>query len=143
MPTQEVYNAWQEAARGAAFRREYDDLRREYDDLRKEWYSTRAHFDNTHDNMTDVWQFGRVTGDDRHDHATPKPTDMIARVVKSSAPDGAIVYVPFGGTLPEVIACENLGRKCRAVEISPAYVAVALERWSVHTGRQPVLVEGA
>jgi hypothetical protein len=32
---------------------------------------------------------------------------------------------------------ENLGRKCRAIEISPAYVAVALERWHQHTGKTP------
>jgi DNA modification methylase len=30
-----------------------------------------------------------------------------------------------------LVACENLRRRCRAVEISPAYVAVALERMSV------------
>jgi len=34
-----------------------------------------------------------------------------------------------------------LGRKCRAVEISPAYVAVALERWAVATGKTPELVK--
>jgi DNA modification methylase len=147
---QEVdYLKLQTVANGRAFQRDYDELKRDYDELKRDYdelkrdfYITRAYFDNTHDNMTDVWQFGRVTGDDRHDHATPKPTDMIARVVKSSAPDGAIVYVPFGGTLPEVIACENLGRKCRACEISPAYVAVALERWAMSTGKTPVLVGG-
>jgi site-specific DNA-methyltransferase (adenine-specific) len=81
--------------------------------------------------MTDVWEFGRVLGDDRYGHATPKPVEMIERVVKSSSRVGDIVLPPFGGTLPEMVACENLGRRCRAVEISPAYVSVALERMSV------------
>jgi hypothetical protein len=39
-----------------------------------------------------------------------------------------------------IIACEQLGRKCRAVEISPAYVAVAIERWATLTGCEPQLV---
>lgn len=39
------------------------------------------------------------------------------------------------------IACEQTGRKCRAVEISPAYVAVAIQRWVDMTGGEPVLVE--
>lgn len=51
-----------------------------------------------------------------------------------------IAYEPFSGSGTTLIACENLGRKCRAIEISPAYVAVALERWHQHTGRTPVRV---
>jgi len=42
----------------------------------------------------------------------------------------------------DFIACERLGRRCRAVEISPAYVGVCLERWHVITGKTPVLVDG-
>ncbi len=140
MPTREVYGAWQHAAKGDGFKREYDELKREYDELKREFYATRAYFDNAHDNMTDVWSFPRVTGDDRHEHATPKPVEMIERVVKSSCPDGGIVYAPFAGTLPEVIAAENLSRQCRAVEISPAYVAVALQRYKDAFGIEPELI---
>jgi len=147
-PTEISYRKLQASANGNAFKWEYDDLKREYDDLKREYddlkqafYATRAYFDNTHDNMTDVWRFDRLQGEDRHEHATPKPVDMIARAIKSSAPTGSIVYVPFGGTAPEIIACENLGRKCRAVELSPAYVAVALQRFADHTGIEPVLVK--
>ncbi|MCO5189124.1 MAG: DNA modification methylase [Anaerolineae bacterium] len=139
--TEDVYTAWQAKAEGAAFRKEYDELRKEYDELRKEFYATRAYFDNTHDSMTDVWQFQRVVGDDRHDHATPKPVEMGTRAIKSSSQQGAAVYVPFGGTLPEVIAAENLSRQCRAVEISPAYVAVALQRYVDAFNITPELIQ--
>jgi DNA modification methylase len=47
---------------------------------------------------------------------------------------------PFCGTGTTIIACEQLGRKCRAIEISPAYVAVALQRWADATGKTPRLV---
>ena len=43
----------------------------------------------------------------------------------------------------DFIACEQLGRRCRAVEIEPGYVAVALERWATMTGRTPALLDGA
>lgn len=141
--TGDVYQAWQAAAQGQAFQRDYDELKRDYDELKRDFYATRAYFDNTHDNMTDVWSFPRITGDDRHGHATPKPVAMVERAIKSSCPDGGVVYVPFGGTAPEVIACQNLGRKCRAVEISPAYVAVALQRFADHTGIEPKLIESS
>jgi len=53
---------------------------------------------------------------------------------------GGIVYEPFLGSGTTLIACERLGRKCRAVEISPAYCAVAIQRWVDATGKTPVLI---
>jgi DNA modification methylase len=140
MPTEAVYKAWQAAAKGDGFKREYDDIKREYDDIKQEFYATRAYFDNTHDNMTDVWQFGRVTGEDRHEHATPKPLEMVARAIKSSTPPDAIVYAPFSGTGPEIIACEQLSRQCRAIELDSGYSAITLERFYLATGIMPVLI---
>lgn len=49
------------------------------------------------------------------------------------------VYEPFSGSGTTIIACEQLGRKCRAIEISPAYVAVALQRFKDATGKIPTL----
>jgi DNA modification methylase len=54
--------------------------------------------------------------------------------------DSEFVYEPFSGSGTTIIACEQLGRKCRAIEISPAYVAVALQRWADATGKTPRLV---
>ncbi len=135
-PQPETYQKWQDAAKGKAFNLDYNDLKREYDDLKREFYATRAYFDNTHDNMTDVWEFKRVTGEERHGHATPKPVDMMCRAVKSSAPGGGIVVEPFLGSGSTLMACEKTGRKCRAIEISPAYVDVAVRRWENFTGKQ-------
>jgi len=55
---------------------------------------------------------------------------------------GCIVYDPFLGSGTTLIACERLGRKCRAVEISPAYCAVSIQRWVDVTGKEPKLLEG-
>ena len=123
------YRKLQAAAREHdAFKREHDDLKREHDDLKRDFYATRAYFDNAHENMTDVWAFPRVTGQDRHDHATPKPVAMICRAIKSSTADRAIVVEPFLGSGTTMVACENMQRKCRGIEISPDYCAVILER---------------
>ena len=130
-PTREMYEKLQRAANGKAFKREFGELKREFDELKREFYSTRAFFDNTHDNMTDVWGFGRVIGDDRMGHATPKPVAMMERIVKTSAPSGGVVAVPFVGTAPDFVACEQTGRIGRGIEISEKYVAVSLERLSL------------
>lgn len=101
----------------------------------------RSFFDNTHDSMTDVWTFPRVVGEERFGHATPKPLAMVERAIKSSCPEGEAVGAPFGGTGPEFIACENLGRRCYAMEIDPGYCDVIVDRWERHTGKKAERVE--
>jgi DNA modification methylase len=128
MPTKEVYESWQRAAKSDAFKREYDDIKREYDDIKREWLLARAYFDNTHDNMTDVWQFPRVQGGERWHHSTPKPIEVIQRIIKSSSNINDLVYEPFLGSGTTMVAAEQLNRKCYGLEISPDYCAVILER---------------
>jgi DNA modification methylase len=41
---------------------------------------------------------------------------------------GGLCYEPFSGSGTQIMAAENLGRICYAMEISPAFVAVALQR---------------
>ena len=72
-----------------------------------------------------------------------KPADLPARAIANSTQKSDVVFDPFAGTAPSIVACENLGRRCRAIELDPRYVAVALERWATHTGKTPVLIEGA
>jgi len=72
-------------------------------------------------------------------HAATMPLDLADWVIDNFSNN--YVYDPFLGSGTTLIACERLNRKCRAVEISPAYVAVAIERWHQMTGLEPVLVE--
>ena len=74
-------------------------------------------------------------------HAATFPIDLPSHFVETFTNSNELIYEPFCGTGTTIIACENLSRKCRAVEISPAYVAVALERWSQLTCKTPELLE--
>ena len=141
-PTREKYEILQNAAKGKAFKREYDDLKREYDDLKREWYETRAYFNNTHENMTDVWEYPRVQGEERWGHATPKPVDMIARIYKSSSPDDGVIYSPFLGSGTDIIAGEKLegDRTVAGFELAPAYCEIILQRFEKLTGIEPKLI---
>lgn len=73
-------------------------------------------------------------------HPAVFPVELANEII--SAWDGDPVYDPFSGSGTTIIACERLGRKCRAMEISPAYVAVALQRFKDATGKQPRLTNG-
>lgn len=74
-------------------------------------------------------------------HPCAKPMSVWCWFLKRcSTSSGDTIYEPFSGSGTTIIACEQLGRKCRAIEISPAYVAVALQRWADATGKTPKLV---
>lgn len=140
MPIKEQYQELQSRAKGEAFRREYDELRREYDELRREWYATRAAFNNTHALMTDVWKFETMRGEDRPDHPTPKPVELIERIFKTSGTNDAIIYSPFLGSGTDIIAGENCGRKVYGTEKDEKYGAVILQRFFDATGITPELI---
>lgn len=74
------------------------------------------------------------------EHPTMKPPELVEACLQNSTQIDGIVYEPFSGSGTTLIACERLGRKCRAVEISPAYVAVAIQRWVDVTGGVPELL---
>lgn len=131
---QEHYVKLQTEAKNDAFKKDYDELK-------KDFYATRAYFDNTHDNMTDVWDFERVQGADRWEHAMPKPVKMVERIIQSSCPTNGITVEPFLGSGTTLIACQTLNRKCFGMEISPAYTGVCLERYFNLTGIEPKLIK--
>lgn len=132
MPTEAVYKSWQKEANGKAFKREYADLKREYQ-------STLAYFDNSHENMTDVWEFKRVQGNERHGHATPKPVEMMERVMRSSLPKDGLCIEPFGGSGSTLIGAEKTGRRCFTMELQGKYVDVIVKRWQDFTGKKAIL----
>lgn len=78
----------------------------------------------------------------REKHPCPKPVSLWSELVLAFSSNSALVYEPFSGSGTTIIACEQLGRKCRAIEISPGYVAVALQRWADATGKTPELISG-
>jgi len=61
------------------------------------------------------------------------------RCLLNSSRRGEVGYEPFAGSGTTLVAAEQSGRVCRAMEVDPRYVAVALERLS-SVGLKPTLV---
>ena len=59
-------------------------------------------------------------------------------ILNNSSP-GQAVYEPFMGSGTTLIAAETTGRVCLGIELNPAYVDVAVERWQRFTGKAAVL----
>ena len=64
--------------------------------------------------------------EDVGEHPTPKPTGLIEKILSEKI--GIIVADLFLGSGTTMVACQNLNRKCRGIEISPDYCAVILQR---------------
>jgi DNA modification methylase len=69
----------------------------------------------------------------KEDHPAQKPFEAMARPVRNHRGD---VYEPFAGSGTTIIAAEQLGRRCYALEIDPKYAQVAKERWEAFTGQE-------
>ena len=140
LPTKDVYEKFQAWARNngvKAFEREYESLRREYESL-------RAYFDNTHDNMNNVWHFDRTSASEREltgGHATPKPIALCSRAIKSSSRENESVLDVFGGSGSTLIACEQLNRTCYMMELDPRYCDVIIKRWEALSDEKAVLLK--
>ena len=77
----------------------------------------------------------------RREHPTEKPIEVLADIIDKHSKAGALIVDPFAGSGTTIIAAEQTGRKCYAMEISPAYCDVAVKRWEQATGRKAERIE--
>ncbi len=78
---------------------------------------------------------------ERRVHPTQKPVVLAEWVIETVAPDAVSVIDLFLGSGSTMIAAENKKIPCFCAELSPAYVDVAVKRWSKFTGRAAVLAD--
>lgn len=69
------------------------------------------------------------------EHPTMKPVNLFARLIRNSTKNGETVLDTFAGSGTTAIACEQMGRKARMVELSEGYCDVIIERWERFTGK--------
>jgi DNA modification methylase len=95
-------------------------------------------------NRTNCWDYPSVnTGGARADelnwHPTVKPVALVADAIQDVTKRGEVVLDAFLGSGTSLIAAERTGRVFRGLDIDPAYVDIAIERWVSMTGGAPKL----
>lgn len=88
------------------------------------------------DPVSDVWEVARESAPD---HAAEKPPELSSIAIIHFSSEGDIVADWFCGVGGSLVACQNLQRKCMAIEIDPGYCAVILERMAA-MGLEPELI---
>ncbi len=86
-----------------------------------------------------VWDISNRI-EEHTDHSTEKPVECMARPIRNHGGADDHVYEPFSGSGTTLIACEQLNRRCFAIEIEPGYVQMAIDRWEQFTGQKAVKV---
>jgi DNA modification methylase len=99
-----------------------------------------GHWQGARDQTT-LWSIGAGPEDIATVHGTQKPVECMRRPMLNNSEAGEAIYEPFCGSGTSIIAAEVTGRVCLAIEISPAYCDVVLERWQAMTG-QPAVLDG-
>lgn len=84
--------------------------------------------------QTTVWEIESVSHAERKNfnHATPKPIGLFAIPLIKHTRTGEIAFEPFSGSGPQLIAADQLGRRCYGMEISPQYCQVIVDRYKAH-----------
>lgn len=76
------------------------------------------------------------------EHPTMKPVGLIEQCLINSTRVGDPIYEPFTGSGSTLIAAEQLGRRCYAIEIDPRYAQVTIERWQAFSGQSAEQIDG-
>jgi DNA modification methylase len=80
-------------------------------------------------------------GDTERHHTTQKPIACMVYPIEKATKANDIIAEPFAGSGTTIIAAEQTGRKCYAMELSPAYCDVAVKRWEQATRRKAERIE--
>jgi DNA modification methylase len=73
------------------------------------------------------------------EHPTPKNVDQLADAILDVTNRGHIVLDPFAGSGSTLIACEQTGRVCRAIELDEKYCDLIVRRWTAISGQEAIL----
>lgn len=76
-----------------------------------------------------------------NEHPTSKPNRLFAIPMQLHTQSNDLCYEPFSGSGSQLIAAEQLGRRCYAIELEPRFVDVAISRWEKLTGKKAEVIE--
>lgn len=103
------------------------------------WYAVKNNGHWVGDrSQTTLWKIDKPQKSETG-HSTQKPVECMRKPMENNSSVGQAVYEPFSGSGTSIIAAEQIGRCCYAVELKPQYVDVAVKRWQDFTGKRAVL----
>ena len=75
----------------------------------------------------------------KFDHPTQKPVELMRRPIQNHLKRGELVYDPFLGSGTTLAAAELTERVCLGLELDAKYIDVVIERWQTLAGKKAIL----
>lgn len=132
------------------------DYHRQYEPCMFGWKEKKAHYKSREINnlkdvfnldfddfneMLDVW-YEKRDATQSYVHPTQKPVRLPERGIKKNSQVNDIVFDAFGGSGSTLIACEQLKRRARLIELDPKYCDVIIKRWEEFTKKDAIKLKG-
>ena len=73
-------------------------------------------------------------------HPCPKSVKAWSWLLENFSDEHEYILDPFSGSGTTVIACEQMERRCWAMEIEPQFVQLAIDRWEAFAGQKATKV---
>ena len=89
----------------------------------------------------DMW-YQKRDNTNQYIHPTQKPVQLAERALKRTSEKGDIVLDAFGGSGSTLIACEQLGRRSRLIELDPKYVDAIVGRYCKYKDDPMIIKNG-
>lgn len=121
------------------------------------WKNGKVKYQNlTFSNLTELWTTGDIKtfaehldvwyqkrdNTSKYIHPTQKPVQLAERALKRSSEKGDIVLDAFGGSGSTLIACEQMDRKARIIELDPKYVDAIITRYVQYKEDNTIIKNG-
>lgn len=120
------------------------------------WKEGQVHYKDTlFSSYTELWTLDRKTfaehldvwyqkrdNTSRYIHPTQKPVALAERALKRSSEINDIVLDAFGGSGSTMMACEQMDRRARLIELDPKYCDAIVQRYVDYTSNTDVTKNG-
>ena len=93
------------------------------------------------DRHNELFTFAAGRSADAEDHPCPKPLTLWSELLNQYSVYGELFVDPFTGSGTSLVAAEDAGRRCVALEINPSYCEISIRRWQAATGKPAILKE--
>jgi len=104
------------------------------------WYGKAGQNSTVWDSPSPKFLMGS-SGEDKFDHPTQKPVELMRRPILNHTKRGELVYDPFLGSDTTLAAVELTRRVCCGLELDPKYVDVIVQRGQELSGKPATLAD--
>jgi DNA modification methylase len=102
------------------------------------WYGKAGENSTVWDSASPKFIMGG-SDEQKFDHPTQKPVELMRRPILNHTKRGELVYEPFLGSGTTLAAAEFTERVCCGMELDPKYCDVIVQRWQDLSGKKATL----